>query len=88
MKTTHLIWGLLLLATIIGVAVAYYFYQTYKIRNVGIEVIPTRTYVYDNTLKPFMQTDKRWALDVLGDSPYTLAEEGCVVTVVAALFEH
>lgn len=87
MKTKHLIWGLLSVAVVVSVAGLHYVYQTYKIRGVGIEVTPTQAHVYEGELTPFMQTDEQWAEDRLGNSPYTLAEEGCVVTVVSSVLE-
>ncbi|MFA6992235.1 MAG: C39 family peptidase [Candidatus Gracilibacteria bacterium] len=69
---------------ILGVYVATAFY----IKNIGIELNTDKNLDYSQKIEYFLQNDSRWADERLGNSNYTLAEQGCTITDVAAVLRY
>ncbi len=76
------------LVGIILLLLAIYLAGVFYIKTVGIELKTDEVFDYSQNIEYFLQTDLRWGNDILGNSSYTLAQQGCVVTDVAMVLNY
>lgn len=58
-----------------------------RIRN-GIQVNPTVNHVVSEQVVLYRQDDEKWADDKLGDSVYSMAGSGCLVSCIASAISN
>ncbi|MFA5821160.1 MAG: C39 family peptidase [Candidatus Gracilibacteria bacterium] len=67
---------------------AFYVSAAFYIKNIGIELDTDKTWDYSQEIEYFLQTDPSWANQKLGNSDYTLAEQGCAVADIAMVLRY
>lgn len=87
MNTTNFRIGILFFAVLFLIFMVYVIAAFY-IKNVGIVLKTDQNFDYPPDIEYFLQNDPRWANENLGDSDYTLAEQGCTITDVAMVLQY
>lgn len=79
--------GILLFGVIFLTFTAYVIGAFY-IKNIGIVPRTDKNFDYSRDIEYFLQNDPRWANKNLGDSDYTLAEQGCTIADSAMVLQY
>lgn len=67
---------------------SFYVATAFYIKNIGIELNTDKNFDYLREVEYFQQNDPRWADERLGNSNFTLAEQGCTIADVAMVLRY
>ncbi len=68
---------------LVGIYGGYYVYQSRYIKKQGIIITPSKDYpIHD--VEYYLQNDKEWSSDTIGNSKSSMGSTGCLITCVAS----